>query len=136
MANTFKPNEQKRLEGNPGKRPLPTPVAEQPRVTIEQATASPLGVLESVLQHAQVWLGATDAIALALLHECLEERLALKAEVAEGNAPRWELRKLDAQILKLLADLGLNPTARSRIGLSEVQAASTLDAMRERQNRS
>ena len=134
---TFVPHEEKRRLGNPSKRSLPEVVNHQPPVKSEDAAKSPLDLMESVIKHGAVWLGATDAIALALLRELLTERQEVKALIDAGDAatPRWELRKIDAQIMKMLTDLGFNPVARSKIGLSEVQAASTLDNLRNKQQK-
>lgn len=132
MPANFKPVEEKRRLGNPGQRKLPEPIASQPQLSAESATTSPLGAIEAIMSHASIWLGETDALAMALLYEMLQEREEIKKLIPAGEATRTQLRQLETQILALLRDLGLNPIARSKIGLSEVQAASTLDQMRNR----
>lgn len=132
MKGTYVPIEEKRRLGNLGRRPLPEVQGTQPQLNAERALESPLGTLEAIIDHASVWLGETDALAMSLLYEMLQEREEIKQEIKSGEATRTQLRQLETQILALLRDLGLNPIARSKIGLSEVQAASTLDSMRNR----
>jgi hypothetical protein len=132
MANLQKPTEMKRLHGNPGHQKLPEVQAHQPPLSPQKLSKGVAASLEGIFAHAAVWLGETDAVAMALLQEMLVEREELKALIDDGLEKRHTLRQLDTIILQLLRDLGLNPIARSKIGLSEVQAASTLDSMRQR----
>ena len=123
-----KPVERKRQEGNPGKRPLPTPVAYQPPATASEVTGStPKQLLDAAMAHGKAWFGATDGPALWLLYQMFAEYQDLQAD----GTPK-ERRALEANIAKLLAQLAFDPTSRSRLGLVEVKAASALDEMRQR----
>lgn len=133
MSNPPTPIEQKRRLGNPGKRTLPEPLATQPPLA-EVDGRAPDAVLGDVLAHAAVWLGASDALAVALLRSLLDELAEVRSLVAAGDeeTSRHEARKITDQVVRLLSELGLTPTARARLGLSEVKAASALDEMRRR----
>ena len=129
-----KPIEQKRRTGNPGKRALPkagalTAVA---AVTSEPAEMDPATTVAAVLNDGRVWLARTDAVGLAILRESLEERAELRDVVlSSGSADaRKALRELDKQIVGQLSTLGFDPSARARLGLAEVKAATTLEKLR------
>jgi hypothetical protein len=81
----------------------------------------------------RVWLAATDSVALSMLRESLEERQALRDVViaTQSETARKALRDLDKQIIGQLSLLGFDPAARSRLGLAEVKAASTLEKLRQ-----
>lgn len=105
-------------------------------VQIAPHEADPADVFAQVLADGVVWLGRTDAPALAMLHSLLEERGPLRVDALAGSTEaRKHLRDLDKQIISLLADLGFNPAARARLGLAEVKAKSKLEELRERQAR-
>jgi hypothetical protein len=89
---------------------------------------TPDAVLDDVLDHASVWLGSTDALAVAILRGLLDELAEVNRLVDSGDedTSRHEARKITDQVIKLLGELGLTPTARARLGLSEVKAASAL----------
>lgn len=124
--------EQKRRTGNPGKRPLPSGLAAVPAVPLEIHEYPAAETLERVLENGRAWLAATDSVAVAMLRESLEERSALREVVLAGGGTeaRRSLRELDKQIIGLLAQLGFDPAARSRLGLAEVKAASKLEQLR------
>jgi hypothetical protein len=129
-----KPVEQKRRTGNPGKRALPKAgdLAPVPAVTSEPADLDPADTFSAVLEDGRVWLARTDAVGLSLLRESLEERAELRAAVMAGGAAedRKALRDLDKQIVSHLSALGFDPSARARLGLAEVKAATTLEKLR------
>ena len=128
----FKPSEQKRLEGNPGKRALAQVVDIQPQIALNEAVERPLEeALHESLEHA-VWIGVTDGLMVSMLSTQVAERAEIARQVAEGALSPHELRKIDDQLLKVMASLGLDPVSRSKLGLSEVKAASKLDQMRAR----
>jgi hypothetical protein len=103
-------------------------------VQIAPHEADPADVFAQVLADGVIWLGRTDAPALAMLHSMLEERGPLRADALAGSTEaRKHLRDLDKQIIGLLAELGFNPAARARLGLAEVKAKSKLEELRERQ---
>lgn len=140
MARTGRPptpTERKRALGNPGKRALPDNtvgnLAAVPAVSSEPADLDPAAALESVMFAGRVWLAATDSTALSLLRESLEERAVVRDLVmaTQSTDARKALRDLDKQIIGQLSLLGFDPAARSRLGLAEVKAASTLEKLRQ-----
>lgn len=127
-----KPVEEKRRTGNPGGRRLPerSSLAVVPAAEVKPVELDPIQTIDAVFEAAQHWLAATDVTALALLRESLEERQDLRAAVLAGHGDRKELRALDKQIIEQLSALGFDPTARGRLGLVEVKAASTLERLK------
>ena len=131
------PTERKRALGNPGKRALPDRtvgnLAAVPAVASEPSDLDTAAALESVMFAGRVWLAATDSVALSMLRESLEERQALRDVViaTQSETARKALRDLDKQIIGQLSLLGFDPAARSRLGLAEVKAASTLEKLRQ-----
>jgi hypothetical protein len=129
-----KPIEQKRRTGNPGKRALPKAgtLAAVPAVAMEPDELDPATTFAAVLDDGRVWLARTDAVGLAILRESLEERAELRDVVlSSGSADaRKALRELDKQIVGHLSTLGFDPSARARLGLAEVKAATTLEKLR------
>lgn len=132
-----KPLEEKRRLGNPGQRRLPQPgslaLVPAPDRTLADQTA--LEAFENVMQAGVVWLAATDAPSLALLHSLLEEREVLRAAVMAGTGDRRQLRELESRILPLLGQLGFDPAARARLGLAEVKAQSKMEGIRVSQEK-
>lgn len=131
-----KPVEQKRALGNPGGRPLTNggaALAIVEPIEPTMADQSPLSAFDQVMNDGVSWLARTDAPALALLRELLEERERMKAMLTEGMGNRSHLRDLDKQVISLLSQLGFDPAARSRLGLAEVKAASKLEGIRASQ---
>jgi hypothetical protein len=149
-----KPIEQKRLLGNPGKRALPAPiVALAPVMRLEPAARASTGaeLVAALLQAgASTWVATTDQLGLlALLADGWDERARLRdlldlAPPADGTAAelrswrkyvidtRRDLRDLEKQITSWLSLLGLTPTDRSRLGVAQVKAATTLETLRTR----
>lgn len=129
-----KPTEQKRRTGNPGKRALPPQVslAVVPAVELDPIELDPGATIAEVIEAGRVWLAATDTTAMALLRESLEERASLREVVMATQSPdaRKALRDLDKQIIGQLSALGFDPSARARLGLAEVKAASTLEKLK------
>jgi hypothetical protein len=137
MARTGRPpipTEEKRRRGTlrPGRLPNGGELAAVVPLAAVPDKVPAIGTLGEVLDHAQPWLAATDVIAVALLRESLEERELLRGQVVAhpSRAGRKALRELDGQIVVQLTVLGLNPTARARLGLAEVKRASTLDRLK------
>lgn len=142
-----KPAEQKRLIGNPGKRPLTSSgnaeVVVLPPVTVEPAAppqpSRPLGSAGSVLwerawQYAWRWMAETDVELLLLTCEQLDERTHLRVSLIKDPAnwrQRSQLRALEAAISSGLASLGFTPEARTRLALGEVKVADALARFRE-----
>ncbi len=103
---------------------------------VEQEPRSVADVMEQVLAEGVHWLARTDAPSVMMLRDMLVERETLRVGALAGSTEdRKALRELDKQVMTLLADLGFNPAARSRLGLAEVKAKSKLEELRERQAR-
>ena len=145
-----KPTEQKRLAGNPGKRPLPAPLAIIPpadaasREVPEQLGDEGARMWRMALSYAP-WLASSDMTNLRLICEALDRRSLLLAELeSQGyvlytdkgyaylNPAQGALATTEAQITKWLSLLGLTPADRSRLGVAEVKARSKLEELRER----
>lgn len=129
-----KPIEEKQRIGTLRKDRLPanTSLALVPAIEPGLFELEPHEAMEAVLENGVRWLAATDAIAMALLRESLEERRRLRefAQDVGGVLLRKDLRELDKQIISQLSLLGFDPAARARLGLAEVKAQSTLEALR------
>lgn len=143
MPNPPKPTERKRRSGNPGKRPLPSPVAIVPRAVgvpeppaLERAGADLWG---QIWTEAGDWLAPSDRPAVELLCTLADERASwLRLAGAEGltstsrhgttriHPAIAEARALAGQMIALLSLLGLTPSDRARLGLVEVKKMSGL----------
>jgi hypothetical protein len=80
------------------------------------------------------WLSPqTDIETLLIVCEQLDERVVLRIKVIRESDKddRKALRDLDKQIMSNLSVLGFTPTDRSRLGLAEVKAQSTLEKLRQ-----
>ena len=130
-----KPVEQKRALGNPGKRALPggSNLAAVPALNIDPVDLDPVTTLEAVFAAGKAWLASTDTVACAMLRESIEERAVLRDLVMQTQSTdaRKALRDLDKQIIGQLSLLGFDPAGRSRLGLAEVKAQSTLEKLRQ-----
>ena len=141
MGRPPKPIEQKRLLGNPGKRPLPQEgslvllpsmyeVPEPPRPIMTEAAKA---LWERTWTMGQTWLSPqTDIELLLMTCEMVDERWNLRIKVLQDNRPeeRKGLRDLEKQLISNLSLLGFTPTDRSRLGLAEVKKVSKLEALR------
>lgn len=108
-------------------------LAAVPTVDAEPYELDPSTVFDSVMAGGKQWLAQTDSIGLAMLRESLEERATLRDLViaTQSTDARKALRDLDKQIIGQLSLLGFDPAARSRLGLAEVKAATTLEKLRQ-----
>jgi hypothetical protein len=138
-----KPIEEKRRLGNPGKRALPdgASLTVLPGASEPPEPRRPLGrhgreLWNEIWTSPAAWLApGVDSEHVLVLCELLDERVALRATVlrAQDRHERRALRALDTEYLGALADLGLNPVERARLGVAEVKKpSSTLDAIAER----
>ena len=91
---------------------------------------TPADVFDQIMLAGAAWFAQTDAIQLAMLRESLEERARLVPVAEASTEARKQLRELNREIADWLSQLGFNPAARTRLGLAEVKAASTLQKMR------
>jgi hypothetical protein len=136
-----KPIEQKRLAGNPGKRPLPNGTLALLPSTFEIIEPHrPLGtpgkeLWEKVWNLGNTWVSPnSDAEILLITCELLDERWNLRISVMRDGRPedRKALRDLDRQLIQNLSLLGFSPTDRSRLGVAEVKARSKLEELKQR----
>jgi P27 family predicted phage terminase small subunit len=153
MANPPKPNELKRAQGNPGKRPMK---ALATVTTIPQAAAkapehlSPASKeLWTRLRETAFWISNTDQSSLQLLCEKLDRRSEIIAKLqnsdfvlftdknyAYANPLVGMLSTIETEITKLFSLLGLTSTDRSRLGVAEVRVRSKLEELAQaRQNK-
>lgn len=133
------PIEQKRLLGNPGRRPLPEPeslqqlerinkVPEPPRQLFEAGQAFWNRVWESGLN----WISPhSDLELLVMTCEQIDERVRLRTSVWNNNRSdeRKALRALDREIVNNLSLLGFTPADRTRLGVAEVKKQSKLEEL-------
>ena len=148
-----KPNELKRKQGNPGKRPLQSV---SNIIAIPQQRGNPPNHLSETSR--KLWLGITslafwisesDQVTLQLLCEKLDRRAELIAKLsasdfvlytdkgyAYANPLVGMLSTIEVEITKLFSLLGLTPTDRTRLGVAEVKARSALDDLIAKRNQS
>ena len=137
-----KPIEQKRMLGNPGRRPLPESSA---LVQLNSVTEIPEPSRPLLKYGREFWdkiwsMGSTwisfnsDSELLLMTCEMIDERWNLRIKVMQNDEPRLRrgLRELDRQIISNLSLLGFTPSDRSRLGVAEVKAASKLEELKLR----
>jgi hypothetical protein len=134
-----KPIEQKRLIGNPGKRPLPEQSAIMliPQASNTPEPARPLlkygqELWDRVWESGINWISPnTDLELLLMTCEMIDERWNLRVRVMTDNNPkdRRGLREIDRQIVSNLGLLGFTPSDRSRLGVAEVKKMSKLEEL-------
>ena len=161
-----KPLEQKRLTGNPGKRNLPDvhstgtlqPITEIPDPPADLGSTGSAYWMD-VWQAGRTWLLSSEAFLVASVCRLEDQCEAFRADIdhygttiegpvvyqgglVEGvtklyaNPALASLRAAEKQQKSELSDLGIGPTARSRLGLGEVKRQSKLVELLERQHRS
>jgi hypothetical protein len=134
-----KPVEQKRLLGNPGHRPLPDvqTVEVLPAVAENPEPDRPLGkpgkeLWDRVWEAGASWISPhTDIELLLITCELVDERWSLRAQVlrTDDRHARRQLHDLTRIIIGNLSLLGFTPVDRSRMGVAEVKAQSSLEKM-------
>ena len=87
--------------------------------------------IATVVEDGATWLSVTD-VRLNFLRELLEERNQIRAAVMNNSGDRKALRDIDKSISESLSLLGFDPSARARLGLSEVQKISKLEEIKAR----
>jgi len=132
-----KPIEQKRLQGNPGKRALPdqSTITLIPMAEVAPEPTRPLlkygkELWDKVWDTGINWISPnTDTELLLMTCEMIDERWNLRVQVMTNNDPkdRRGLRELDKAIVSNLSLLGFSPSDRSRLGLAEVKKMSRLE---------
>lgn len=144
------PNEQKRLLGNPGRRPIPDPVVlldaarAVPDPSVELASEG-AAVWQRLWTYAGAWLSPTTDLGLVERY-CLahDDVASLRAQVAsEGyltkstkgtyiKHPAYALQlERERDLLAMERLLGLNPLDRTRLGLAEVRKQTGMEALKE-----
>jgi hypothetical protein len=139
-----KPIEQKRLIGNPGRRPLPdeNTVMLLPAADKTPEPSRPLGkpgreLWNRIWEAGVNWISPnTDSEILLMTCEMVDERWALRAKVLreEDSKSRRHLHQLTKMIVENLSLLGFTPADRSRLGVAEVKAKSKLEELMARRN--
>ena len=148
-----KPTERKRAAGNPGKHKLVEPLAIVPASDGTPAPPVPLARAGRELWHqiwstAGDWLAPSDVPLVALLAQFADERerwlgMASSEGITHTTAHGTirihpgvaEARRLEAAMVQILSLLGLSPSDRSRLGLTEVRKLSGLADLLQRRQR-
>lgn len=128
-----KPAEQKRLLGNPGKRPLPSGLTVIPAVDIEKIADGPI-VAALVESGATPWIGQSDMPTVRLAQRLWDDMERLRSALDDEFHPKTHAAYI-ATIKELgvcLSKLGLSPSDRSRLGVAEVKARSKLEELMDR----
>jgi hypothetical protein len=141
-----KPNELKRLMGNPGNHPLPDlnvithlPMAREIPTPPENLNQSGLDLWNRAWGVAITWLSPVSDIEaiknschLADANEAARDRYMVSTEPADAKA----YVAINKAYTDSLTSLGFDPVSRSRLGVAEVRAATSIDKLLEkRQNR-
>ena len=141
-----RPTELKRLLGNPGRRPLPDldNITHLPMIKVKPPYPENLGEAgkkfwDRVWDMAITWLSPNsdidtveNASRLADATEAARARYMATTEPADAKA----YVAINKAYTDALTSLGLDPISRSRLGVAEVRAATSIDKLLERrQNR-
>jgi len=137
-----KPIEQRRLIGNPSRRPIPPPgeLLPLPGVRGIPDPHRPVGAVgralwEQIWRCGAVWIARdVDVEMVLMVCELADERQALRVRVLSDNDPkeRRGLRDLDRLLMSSLGVLGFNPTDRIRLGVAEVKRMSVIEELQAR----
>ena len=135
-----KPVEQKRMLGNPGKRPLPSNAMALPMATQTPEPHRPLlkygqELWDKVWAAGVNWISPnTDIELLMMTCEMVDERWNLRVKVMQTEDARLRrgLRELDRLIVSNLSLLGFTPADRSKLGVAEVKAQTKLEELMEK----
>lgn len=134
-----KPIEQKRMLGNPGKRPLPRegavellPMADGVPEPSRELGPAGLELWTRIWRRGISWISPdVDVDLLLMTCESMDERQDLmRVVMSEGESrDRRALRALNSEIVSNLSLLGFTPADRSRLGVAEVKARSKLEEL-------
>lgn len=139
-----KPVELKRLLGNPGQRALPDldtithlPMAREIPPAPEGLGLSGINLWDRAWSMAIAWLSPDsdlDAIKnaafLADANEAARNKYMATLEANDGRA----FVQINKAYTDALASLGFDPVSRSRLGVAEVRAATSIDKLLERRH--
>jgi len=140
-----KPNEIKRLMGNPGGRPLPDlnvithlPMAREIPEPPASLNKSGLDLWNRAWGVAVTWLSPVSDIEaiknashLADANEAARDRYMVSTEPADAKA----YVAINKAYTDALTSLGFDPVSRSRLGVAEVRAATSIDRLLEKRER-
>jgi len=135
-----RPIEQKRLLGNPGRRPLPEGLQILSSTGEPPEPARPLlkygqHLWDKVWEQGLNWISPnTDTELLLMTCEMVDERWNLRVKVMQSDDARLRrgLRELDRLIIGNLSLLGFTPSDRTRLGVAEVKVMSKLEELQRR----
>lgn len=143
------PAERKRARGNPGKRALPKSaevVAIAPASVEAPAELGEAGAdaWVRIMGTARAWLANSDYDLLMQFCEKADRRAQMLQKLensdyilltdkgyAYANPIVGMISTIETEMVKIMSLLGLTPTDRTRLGLAEVKAQSTLEKLRE-----
>jgi hypothetical protein len=112
-----------------------TTLAVLPAVHTGTLDLEPDEAFSRLIDEGASWIAETDAVVAGMVREALVERKQLRERALGGSSEaRKELRELEKQLTTWLASLGFDPAARSRLGLAEVKARSTLEQLRQKRS--
>ncbi len=146
-----KPNELKRMLGNPGSRPLPD---QKNLIALPSASSEAPAHLTkkqkdrwNQIRSMAPWIAVTDEPLLTALVEKMSRQEQLKKEMkksqfvlytdkgyAYANPLFGMLSTIETEIFKLLCQLGLTPVDRSKLGVAEVKARSKIQELLAQKN--
>lgn len=153
-----KPVEQKRANGNPGNRPLPTaPMPGDKSLASNGSIPTPpplgedgLALWDHVWTAGKSWLSPdSDRSIITLLCQAHDESEEIRKGINSGEFPRVyvhangalvtspyvsQLKELRVQITAWLAAIGFSPSDRARLGLAEVRVRDELDELQRRRD--
>jgi hypothetical protein len=141
MGRPAKPVEQKRLIGNPGKRPLPD---EKVVMSLPGGYVAPLRPLEAdgqslwdaIFLKGELWISnRTDIHFMQMVCEQHDRRQFIMAAL-QLDPSNWHLMKqlndLEIIIATNMGKLGLTPSDRTRLGYAEVKRRSKLEELQDK----
>lgn len=112
--------EEKLRRGNPGKRSLPRPSRAVDPITVNDWDAPTPVVLDRLLDAGVPWIAQSDLPLVVLARDAIADLADLYAD------PRVKPSAVQAQqrvVVEVLAELGLTPVARGRVGLAVIKGA-------------
>lgn len=141
MGRPPKPTEQKRLIGNPGKRPLPD---QNTTIALPGGYVAPLRPLDdaglslwdAIFRKGELWISnRTDIHFLQMVCEQHDRRQYLMDRLA-AEPDEWRLHRqltdLENIITSNMGRLGLTPADRTKLGYAEVKRQSKLEELQSK----
>jgi hypothetical protein len=141
MGRPPKPVEQKRLIGNPGKRPLPdeSTVIALPGGYVEpirELDAAGQSLWDKIFGAGELWISnRTDLHFLQMVCEQHDRREYLREKLME-ETDNWRIHRqltdLEQVITSNMGRLGLTPADRTKLGYAEVKRRSKLEELQDK----